>query len=248
MPRRRREPGSAVRNRVRSTILDRTVVTIPQDPMARAAVHRALGDPRRLRIVDALQLTDLTTGELATLTGLSTNLLAFHLKVLEDADVIARTTSEGDARRRYVSLQRGVLPLLGDPPTLPLATGEPILFTCTANSARSQLAAGLWRAHTGRPAVSAGTEPAQRVHPEALAVAARHGLDLSAATPIAYRHLDVVPGLVVSVCDRANEHQIDVDAPRLHWSISDPVPHGPDAFDDTFDRIAARIDRLARAA
>ena len=214
----------------------------------RAAVYRALGDPRRLRIVDALQLSDRSTGDLAALTGLATNLLAFHLDVLERAGVITRTVSEGDARRRYVSLAPAVLPLLGDPPALEPRPDDRVLFVCTANSARSQLAAGLWQARTGRPARSAGTQPARRVHPQAVAVAQRHGLDLTNATPVGYPELDIVPELLVSVCDRAHEGTHHLDVPRLHWSIPDPVPHGPKAFEDAFQRIAARIDRLVRAA
>ena len=58
----------------------------------------------------------------------------------------------------------------------------PILFVCTHNSARSQLAAALWTATTGREALSAGTQPATRVHPGAVAAAARAGLVLDVAS------------------------------------------------------------------
>src|SRR6187431_2201341 len=70
----------------------------------RAAVHAALGEPVRLAIVDRLGPGDASPGELAEAVGLASNLLAHHLKVLEEAGVIRRVRSEGDKRRSYVQL------------------------------------------------------------------------------------------------------------------------------------------------
>jgi ArsR family transcriptional regulator, arsenate/arsenite/antimonite-responsive transcriptional repressor / arsenate reductase (thioredoxin) len=217
----------------------------------RAALYRALGDERRLAIVDALRHTDRPVGALGELTGLPTNLLAFHLGVLEEAGAISRTVSQGDARRRYVTLDPRLLPLLGDPPPLdpPFdARVDRVLFICTANSARSQLAAHLWRARTGAPALSAGTEPADQVHPGAVAVARRHGLDLAGARPVHVREVGAPPELVVSVCDRAHETELDLEVPMLHWSIPDPVDRDTAAFERAYGALRARIDLLARAA
>lgn len=212
----------------------------------RAALHRALGDERRLAIVDALRLSDRSVGALAAATGLPTNLLAFHLRVLEHAGLVARTVSQGDARRRYVTLDPALLPLLGDGP--PLGAGiERVLFVCTANSARSQLAARLWEERTGRPGLSAGTDPAGRVHPSAVAVARRHGLRLDGSRPSDYRDLDVQADLAVSVCDRAHEGAFLLEVPRLHWSIPDPVGRGAAAFEEAFAMLSERVDRLARS-
>ena len=97
-----------------------------------------------------------------------------------------------------------------------------MLFVCTANSARSQLAAGLWTATTGAPAVSAGTHPAERVHPGAVAAARRAGLDLGDATPTSLHELRRRPPLTITVCDRAHE-ELDPEPDWLHWSIPDPV-------------------------
>jgi DNA-binding transcriptional ArsR family regulator len=58
------------------------------DLTRRAARHRALGDPHRLAIVDALRLSDRTPTELAEVTGLGSNLVAFHLRKLEVAERI----------------------------------------------------------------------------------------------------------------------------------------------------------------
>ena len=210
----------------------------------RAALYRALGDERRLMIVDALHHTDRPVGEL---TGLATNLLAFHLKVLEDAGVIVRSISHGDARRRYVTLNPALASWLGERPQLDRPV-ERALFVCTANPARSPLAAHLWQARTGAPARSAGTRPADRVHPRAVEIARRRGLDLTAARPVAYHEVELRPELVVSVCDRAHEDELALVVPRLHWSIPDPVGFDDDAFEAVVGQLSTRIDRLARAA
>jgi ArsR family transcriptional regulator, arsenate/arsenite/antimonite-responsive transcriptional repressor / arsenate reductase (thioredoxin) len=212
----------------------------------RAARHRALGDATRLMLVDALQVSDRSPQELATLVGVSSNLLAFHLNVLEEAGLVRRTPSQGDARRRYVTLASDRLTDLDEPRPLD-APAERVLFVCTANAARSQLAAHLWRARTGLPALSAGTDPAPHVHPEAVAVARRGGLDIEGSSPVGYRELALTPDLVVSVCDRAHESPVSFDAPLLHWSVADPVGGGPEDFARTFADLTERIDRLARA-
>ena len=99
------------------------------------------------------------------------------------------------------------------------------LFVCTRNSARSQLAAAMWRSITGAPADSAGTHPADSVHPGAVAAGKRAGLDLSGATPRAIGQIQQLPDLVVTVCDQAHE-ELAPDDTWLHWSITDPVAYG----------------------
>ena len=88
-----------------------------------------------------------------------------------------------------------------------------MVFVCTANSARSQLAAATWNSVSTIPATSAGTHPARHVHPRAIAVARRHGLGLENAVPISIQ--DVLRGgdqLIVAVCDNAHE-ELDPDCP-----------------------------------
>lgn len=208
----------------------------------RAAIHHALGDQRRLAIVDALRLSDATPGELARVTGLGSNLLAFHLGVLAGVGLIERTRSEGDARRRYVRLQPVTVAELGPAPAL---VAEDVLFICTHNAARSQLAAALWERASGRPADSAGQRPAAAVHPLAVATARRHGIDLAVARPQGYDRVPRPPDLVVSVCDRAREAGLPFDAPALHWSVPDPVAGGAEEFEAAYVALAARIDLLA---
>jgi protein-tyrosine-phosphatase/DNA-binding transcriptional ArsR family regulator len=207
----------------------------------RAQRHAALGDPTRLAIVDELASSDRAPVELQTLMRIPSNLLAHHLDALEEVALITRSRSSGDGRRRYVHLHREALDgLLPGPRRRP----DRALFVCTHNSARSQLAAALWTQLTDRPADSAGTHPAERVHPGAVAAARRAGLDLTGARP---RRLEDVQGqvaLVVTVCDRAHE-ELAPDLERLHWSVTDPVV-APSrlAFDATVAELRDRISNL----
>lgn len=197
-------------------------------------MHAALGEPVRLAIVDDLAVTDRSPKELGDRHGLATNLLAHHLDVLESAGLIARFTSAGDRRRRYVRLVRAPLVGLGVVTTRPAGS---VLFLCSHNSARSQLAAALWTARTGSPAASAGAHPAMRVHRGAIAAARRAGLDLRDAVPQLVGTID--PRVqVVTVCDRAHE-ELDPDSTWWHWSIPDPVETGTAA---AFDAVVADLD------
>src|SRR5918999_6005354 len=78
----------------------------------RAAVHAALGDPGRLAIVDALLLGEASPSELQRLLAMPSNLLAHHVRVLEQAGVVTRHRSEGDRRRSYLRLTPGSLEAL----------------------------------------------------------------------------------------------------------------------------------------
>lgn len=212
------------------------------DLTTRAELHRVLGDERRLAIVDELRRSDRTPSELGELTRTPSNLLAHHLDELERVGVARRVRSEGDGRRRYVQLATDPALLLG------LAVPEPldgaVLFVCTHNAARSQLAAALWRDRTGGEAASAGTEPADEVAAGARRLADRHGLRLD-DRPHHLDEVDVRVGLVVTVCDRARESGGWPDSPLRHWSVPDPVGRPARAFEEAFRRIRDRVDRLA---
>jgi protein-tyrosine-phosphatase len=206
----------------------------------RAAVHAALADAARLTITDALADGDASPSELAALLGMPSNLLAHHLRVLEDAGLVTRHRSEGDRRRTYLRLVPGSLDSPG-----PLARpARRLLFVCTANSARSHLAAALWRRASRIPASSAGTHPAASIDPGAIAAAQRHHLPLPRLRP---RYIDQVQqdgDLVITVCDLAREEL--GQAAAVHWSVPDPVRTGdPESFDTAFDDLSDRVTRLA---
>lgn len=127
-----------------------------------------------------------------------------------------------------------------------------VLFLCTGNSARSQMAEGLARELSGGrlEVFSAGTHPAGRVHPAAVEVMAELGIDISSARPKKIEDLPVCDfDWVITVCDQANQ-----ECPlwlgsgrRLHWSIPDPAAvEGTDeqireAFRVARDDLKARI-------
>lgn len=211
------------------------------DLATRAGRHLALGDTRRLAIVDELSSGDRTVSDLARLVDLPSNLMAHHLEVLESVGLIERHVSEGDRRRKYVTLRWDRMPLA---PARRLDP-ETVAFVCTHNSARSQFAAALWQAATGAEVVSAGTEPSAVIHPKAVKVASEHGVDLTGCTPSGYDTIPWRPDLVVSVCDRAFEDGIPEAGEHLHWSVPDPVRAGTlDSFRSAFGDIAQRINHL----
>ena len=207
----------------------------------RAILHAALADPARLRITDTLLAGDASPSELAGMLAMPSNLLAHHVHVLEQAGIITRRRSEGDRRRTYLQLIPGALDSLA-PPSARAALR--VLFVCTANSARSHLAAALWRQASTVPAVSAGTHPAAAIDPGAIAAAGRHRLPLPRLRP---RHIDDVRhdgDLIITVCDLAHE---ELGRPAaVHWSVPDPVPAGdPASFDAAIAELSHRVRRLA---
>lgn len=206
----------------------------------RAARHAALSDVVRLSVVDELVLGDRSPSELQARLGLPSNLMAHHLKVLEDAGLVRRHRSEGDRRRTYLTLTDASG--LDDAPVSEL-TAERLLFVCSANSARSQLAAALWADASDVPVVSAGTHPAGQIAEGARAVAARRALELISPEPQQFDDVSLPGDLVVAVCDNAYEELGSTVS--LHWSIPDPVRAGDEsAFDNAYDDLERRISSL----
>lgn len=211
-------------------------------------MHAALADPVRLRIVDALGLGDLSPSDLQRRLGVPSNLLAHHLRTLDSAGLVERHRSESDGRRTYLRLTPGGLTGLFDAEQ-PRLNAPRVVFVCTANTARSQLAAALWARASTVPAASAGTHPGDEIAAGAIAAAERHGLVL---TQVAPRYLDDVlrrDDYVVTVCDNAHEQlrtRLGAPARRLHWSVPDPVRVSTSqAFDAACTDLAGRVAHLA---
>ncbi|GAB3598107.1 arsenate reductase/protein-tyrosine-phosphatase family protein [Microbacterium tumbae] len=207
----------------------------------RVARHAALADPVRLQILDLLALGDIAPVELQRGLGVSSNLLAHHLNQLQQAGLIVRGPSEADRRRTYLRVVPGALD--GLIPSRTLAVRR-VLFVCTGNSARSPLAAALWRDSSDVPVASAGTHPAAQIDAGALAAADRHGLALHDPAPRALEDVLDADDFLVTVCDAAHE---ELGGDRgVHWSVPDPVRDGSDAaFDAAFADIVSRIRGLA---
>ena len=136
-------------------------------------------------------------------------------------------------------------------------TGSPmrVLFLCTHNSSRSQMAEGFLRARGGSryAAFSAGTRPGG-INPLAVRAMAEIGIDISEAAGHASKGLDAYAGqsfdLVVTVCDSAAEECPFFPGARrqTHWGFPDPAAvEGSEeerlaAFREVRDAIGARID------
>ncbi len=220
---------------------------------------KLLADDTRWRLIHDLRLSDRQVGELVARTGLSQNLVSYHLNLLRQAGLVQVRRSDADARATYYGLvasalqaayqQIGASLQLTNP--LPPADlpAVPVIFLCTANSARSQMAEG-WLRHLsgGRvPVWSAGTQPAP-VHPLAVQVMAEAGVDISTQRAKEVAALDdIVPGVVITVCDLAREAcQPCLDAAvQLHWSIPDPVP-ATSSPDEQIAVFRAARDELQR--
>lgn len=127
-----------------------------------------------------------------------------------------------------------------------------VLILCTGNSARSQMAEGLLRAMAGDrlEVFSAGSRPSGLVRPEAVAVLAEQGIDISGhrskpAGEFAGQSFD----FVITVCDNARESCPVFPGPsrRIHWSFEDPAaleadePERLALFRRVRDEIAARL-------
>lgn len=223
------------------SIIIEVMSTEQLDLSGRVARFAALADPVRLRIVDLLTLGDLAPVELQDQLGISSSLLAHHLNSLEDAGMLARTRSEADRRRTYLHLTPTAFADLLPSPTMGVRR---VVFVCTGNSARSQLATALWHRCSAVPVASAGTHPAAAIEPGAIATAARHGVALRARSPRAVDQVLVADDCVITVCDSAHEEL--GGRGRMHWSVPDPVRDGSDAaFDATFEDLAARVHDLA---
>jgi protein-tyrosine-phosphatase len=207
----------------------------------RAARYAALAEPVRLELVDLLTLGDWSPSELQARLGLPSNLLAHHLNVLENAGIVRRGRSEADQRRSYVRLDASTLTELG---VGQVVSASRVVFVCTANSARSQLAVALWNRASPVPAASGGTHPAERIDPNAIETAREHGLSIRHRRPQLLDDIRRAGDYIITVCDNAHEELGSIDA--LHWSIPDPVRAGnPSAFRSAFDELARRVDGLA---
>src|SRR3954447_10822337 len=99
----------------------------------RAALHAALSEPARLAIADTLAFGDASPSELQQALDMPSNLLAHHLKVLEEAGLLVRHRSEADRRRTYLRLVPSALDALM-PTTKPRVAR--VVFVCTQASAR----------------------------------------------------------------------------------------------------------------
>jgi protein-tyrosine-phosphatase/DNA-binding transcriptional ArsR family regulator len=229
-------------------------------------------DPVRWRLLSALARSDLRVGELCARLELSQSLVSYHLARLRAAGVVSSRRSSADGRDAYYVLdvaRCGELLAEGGTQLHPglrlvarsrVEPGETrgrrmrILFLCTGNSARSQIAEALVQQLAGAAAdvFSAGSHP-KPLHPNALRVMLERGIDLERRRS---KHLSEFAGqrfdCVVSLCDRVREvcPEFPGHPDLVHWSVPDPAREGNSneetypAFRRTAEELAARIPFL----
>lgn len=207
---------------------------------------KLLAHELRWKILTELARSDYRGLELVHRLKQPQNLISYHLRMLATYRLVDERRSSADGRDIYYSLNLDVMrerytaaalalhPVLGSftsalPETLLHRLSAPIrvLFLCTENSARSQMAEGLLRslAEETIEVASAGSEPSQ-VHPYAVQVLAQMGIDISRATS---KHLDTLRDqafdVVITVCDRMREccPTFPGEQEPIHWSLPDPV-------------------------
>jgi ArsR family transcriptional regulator len=198
---------------------------------------KLIADDTRWRLLIALRYSDYQVGELVERLGLSQNLISYHLGVLRQTGLVQVHRSDADARVSYYGINLSALSALyrrfGAALCVPAQPFDAIdapltvVFLCTANSARSQMAEGWLRHLSGGRVVarSAGARPAT-LHPLATQVMAERGIDIGYQQS---KHVDaladLIPDVVVTLCDiaRAEFAVWHRAVRRIHWSLPDPL-------------------------
>jgi protein-tyrosine-phosphatase/DNA-binding transcriptional ArsR family regulator len=234
-----------------------------QDP---PGLLRLAGHPLRWRLLGELARSDRMVHELTGLVRQPQNLVSYHLGKLRDAHLVSARRSSADRRDAYytVDLTRvgqllaatgaALHPGLRLTPPVPsrLRPGEAtvwVLFLCTGNSARSQMAEALVRARSGGlvEAHSAGSRP-KPLHPNAVRVMREErGIDLAGHGS---KHLSMYAqqrfDWVISLCDRVREvcPEFPGRPETIHWSIPDPAaePGDDEASYPAFRQTAAELE------
>ena len=233
-------------------------------------ILKLLGNELRWQLLRALADTDLRVQELVQRLDRPQNLISYHLKKLAELDLVREHHSQADGREVYYSLDldqvralyfssgEALHPALGqssEPATqnggLPPAR---VLFLCTNNSARSQMAEALLREKSQDQVevFSAGTEPSE-INPLAIRALAEMRVNVLGQRS---KHLQEYIGedfdYIITVCDRAREAcpVFPGDPVQIHWSFPDPAAvEGPEemryrAFRQTALQLNNRIGYL----
>ena len=227
-----------------------------------------LSDPGRWQLVVELGRSDRRVGELVQLVGKPQNLVSYHLAELRRAGIVSARRSSADGRDVYyradlfrcrdllgeagLSLHPGLSLAPALPDGSPRRARPRLLFLCTGNSARSQIAEALVEhrsAGTVR-ARSAGSHP-NPLHPNAVRAMAERRIDISgrrtkSLTRFTRSHFD----RIITVCDKVREICPEFPGSPIaaHWSIADPANASSSdaATYATFQRVADEIeDRVA---
>jgi protein-tyrosine-phosphatase/DNA-binding HxlR family transcriptional regulator len=233
---------------------------------------QVLGDPHRWQLLHELARSDRRVGELTALMGKPQNLVSYHLAELRDAGLVTSRRSSADRRDVYYRADlmrcRDLLGAVGAAlhpglrftpaafaPAPPGRQRTPlVLFLCTGNSARSQMAEALVEHRSGGAvrARSAGSHP-KALHPVAVRVMAEGGIDIAERQSkhlrrFARTHFD----RVITLCDKVREicPEFPDQPTAVHWSMPDPATEGATdaerraAFCRTVHELEVRIELL----
>jgi protein-tyrosine-phosphatase len=224
-----------------------------------------LSDPLRWQLVGELGRSDRRVGELVGLVGKPQNLVSYHLAELRHAGIVSSRRSSADGRDVYYradlfrcrdllgdtgsSLHPGLslAPTPGD--VAPPRARPRLLFLCTGNSARSQIAEALveHRSAGTVDARSAGSHP-RLLHPNAVRVMAERGVDISGRrTKSLARFARTRFDRIITLCDKVREICPEFPGAPIaaHWSIADPAAAADASDEETypaFQRVADEID------
>ena len=222
------------------------------------------GHKVRWRLLGELARSDRTVHELTGLVGDAQNLVSYHLGKLRDAGLVSVRRSSADGRDAYYTVDltrfRALLSSTADALHPGLRADRPVgvddrgleprvLFLCTGNSARSQIAEALVRERSAGTihAYSAGSHP-KPLHPNAIRVMRENfGIDLDGHES---KHLEVYADhefdWVISLCDKVREvcPEFPGDPTTIHWSIADPAAGqvDDDASYPAFQLLAAELE------
>jgi protein-tyrosine-phosphatase len=227
-------------------------------------VFGLVGHPLRWRLLQELAASDRRVRELTQRIGVPQSLASYHLGRLRRAGVVFVRRSAADRRDVYYAFDLpSCLALLssgGSALHPALAAGGAgavavrparVLFLCTGNSARSQMAEALVRKLSDGivRASSAGSRP-KALHPFASRVLRSRGIELASARP---KHWTVFDGerfdYVITLCDRVREvcPEFPGGPAAIHWSIPEPAGEGSSdqeilaAFERTAGELETRI-------
>jgi protein-tyrosine-phosphatase/DNA-binding transcriptional ArsR family regulator len=212
---------------------------------------RLAGHPVRWRLMTELARSDRRVRELCSLLGREQSLVSYHLGLLRADGVVSMRRSAADGRDAYYRLDPARLGELlaeagGALRPAPAVRAPRLLFLCTGNSSRSQMAEAFaqWR---GARAFSAGSHP-KPLHPEAVRVMGDRGIDIAGRRS---KHLEEFAGErfdgVITLCDRVREvcPEFPGQPELVHWSVPDPSRDG--TFAAAADDIERRVDFLLGA-
>ena len=222
---------------------------------------RLAGEQLRWELLRELARSDQRVGDLITAVGQPQSLVSYHLRKLRSGGLVTGRRSSADGRDTYYRLDLGrcaelladtgqglhpALELVPPPPPAEGAVRGRVLFLCTGNSSRSQMAEALLRHRAPLVEVaSAGSHP-KPLHPNAVTVMREHGIDISGYRS---KHLDEFAGQrfdhVISLCDKVREvcPEFPGTSGLVHWSMPDPSAAGdsPDAGHAAFRRAAGEL-------